>query len=89
MDPAQLLGDYMPPNHGAKIPDYGVCEHIAFICAPFFQGIESWAQYEQRRKRWEKSHQAQLVGGDNRLHSHTPSMRGREHKSQSQTQSMV
>ena len=51
LDPSHLLRDSMHPNHGAKIPDYGVWEHIAFICAPFFEGIESHSQYEQRRKR--------------------------------------
>ena len=48
LDPSHLLGTVMCPNWGgAKIPDYGVCEHIAFICAPFFEGIESQSQYEK------------------------------------------
>ena len=38
----------------AKIPDYGVQEHIAFACAPFFEGIESWSQYKKRRHTWEE-----------------------------------
>ena len=29
---SHLLGDCMHPNCGAKIPDYGVQEHIAFVC---------------------------------------------------------
>ena len=29
---SHFLGDCMCPNHGAKIPDYGVWEHIAFVC---------------------------------------------------------
>ena len=45
---------YVHLNQGAKIPDYGVQEHIAFVCAPFFEGIESWSQYEKRRHRWEE-----------------------------------
>ena len=51
LDPSHLLGDVMHLNRGAKIPDYGVWEHIAFVCAAFFEGIESRSQYEQRRKR--------------------------------------
>ena len=49
LDPSHLLCTAMHPNWGggAKIPDYGDCEHIAFICAPFFQGIESQSQYEK------------------------------------------
>ena len=47
LDHSHLYRDAMRPNQGAKIPDYGVWEHIAFICAPFFQGIESHLQYEQ------------------------------------------
>ena len=47
LDPSHLLGTVMCPNQGAKIPDYGVHKHIAFICAPFFEGIESWFQYEK------------------------------------------
>ena len=51
LDPSHLLGTVMCLNQGPKIPDYGVCEHIAFICAPFFQGIESRSKYEKRRHR--------------------------------------
>ena len=54
LDPSHFLGTEMHPNWGAKIPDHGVCEHIAFICAPFFEGIESQSQYEKRRHRWEE-----------------------------------
>ena len=54
LDPSHLLGPVMCPNRGAKIPDYGVCEHIAFICAAFFQGIKSHSQYE-KRSRGERS----------------------------------
>ena len=49
LDPSHLLGDTMHPNRGAKIPDYGVWDHIAHICAPFSQGVESRSQYEARR----------------------------------------
>ena len=40
LDPSHLLGDVMCPNQGAKILDYGVCNHITHVCAPFFEGIE-------------------------------------------------
>ena len=48
LDPSHLLGDAMHPNRGAKIPDYGVWDHIVHVCAPFFEGIESQFQYENR-----------------------------------------
>ena len=48
LDPSHLLGDTMCPNQGAKIPDYGVHDHIAHICAAFLEGIESRSQYENR-----------------------------------------
>ena len=49
LDPSHLLGNAMHPNWGAKIPDYGVCDHITHVCSPFFEGIESRSQYENRR----------------------------------------
>ena len=49
LDPSHLLGNTMHPNQGAKIPDYGVWDHIAHVCAPFFEGIESRFQYKNRR----------------------------------------
>ena len=54
IDPSHLLGTVMCPNQGAKIPDYGVWKLIAFACAPFFEGIESQSQYEERRHTWEE-----------------------------------
>ena len=48
LDLLHVLGDVMRPNRGARIPDYGVWDHIAQVCTPFFQGIESWSQYENR-----------------------------------------
>ena len=56
LDPSHLLGDTMCLNWGAKIPDYGVQDHIVHVCAPFFKGIESRPQYENRRCRWEEEH---------------------------------
>ena len=49
LDLSHVLGKVMCPNRGAKIPDYGVWDHIAQVCAPFFQGIESQSQYESRQ----------------------------------------
>ena len=50
---------------GAQILDYGVHDHIAHICAPFFEGIESRSQYENRRRRWEEEHRhTQMTSGD-------------------------
>ena len=48
LDPSHLLGDAMCLNRWAKIPDYGVQDHIVHVCTPFFQGVESWSQYENR-----------------------------------------
>ena len=47
LNPSHLLGSWMRLNHGVKILDYGVQDHIAFACAPFFQGIESHLQYKR------------------------------------------
>ena len=53
LDFSHVLGSAMRLNRGrqadAKIPDYGVWDHIAQVCAPFFQGIESQSQYESRQ----------------------------------------
>ena len=76
LDPSHLLGDAMCPNWGAKILDYGVCNHIAHVCAPFFEGIESWSQYENRRCQWEEEHRhTQMASGDHCSLSHGPNRR--------------
>ena len=49
LDLSHIVGKVMRLNHVAKIPDYGVQDHVALICAPFFRGIESHSQYEIRR----------------------------------------
>ena len=36
LDLSHILGSAMHPNRGAKIPDYGVQDHIVQVCAPFF-----------------------------------------------------
>ena len=33
----------------AKILDYGVWDHIALVCGPFFGTVESRSQYEARQ----------------------------------------
>ena len=33
LDPSHLLGDMMCLNWGAKILDYGVCDHITHVCS--------------------------------------------------------
>ena len=76
LDPSHLLGNAMCPNWRAKIPDYGVQDHIAYICAPFFQGIESRSQYENRRCWWEEDYRhAQMALGDHRSSSCGPKRR--------------
>ena len=75
LDPSHLLGTVICPNWGAKILDYGVHKHIAFICAPFFEGIESWSQYEKRRHRWAECQCTQMAVGDHWSPSHSPSKR--------------
>ena len=49
LDLSHIVGKVMHPNHAAKIPDYGVQDHVALICAPFFKGIESCHQYKVRQ----------------------------------------
>ena len=78
LDLSHILGKAMHPNRGAKIPDYGVQDHIAQVCTPFFQGIESQSQYESRRHRWEEEHRCIDALGDHRSPSHGPERRTRE-----------
>ena len=78
LDPSHLLGTAMCLNWGAKILDYGVCKHIAFICAPFFEGIESQSQYEKRRHRWEECQHTQMAVGDHHSPFCSPSKRTQE-----------
>ena len=79
LDPSHLLGDAMHLNQGTKIPDYGVWDHIAHVCAPFFEGIESRSRYENRRHQWEEEHRhAQIDSGDHHSPSHSPNRRTQE-----------
>ena len=78
LDPSHLLGTVMCLNWGAKIPDYGVRKHIAFICGPFFEGIESRSQNEKRRHRGEECQCTQMAAGDHQSPSCGPSKRTQE-----------
>ena len=49
LDLSHVVGRAMHPNRTAKIPDYGVRDHIALVCGPFFALVESRSQYEARR----------------------------------------
>ena len=76
LDPSHLLGNVMCPNWGAKILDYGVHNHITHVCAPFFEGIESRSQYENRRCRQEEEHRhTQMTLGDHCSLSCSPNRR--------------
>ena len=69
LDLSNIEGRAMHPNCAAKIPDYGVRDHIALVCGPFFGMVESRSQYEARRHRQEEEHgRAGASGGD-----HSPS----------------
>ena len=72
LDLSHIVGKAMRLNWGAKIPDYGVWDHIALICAPFFQGVESHSKYEIRRHQWEEEHGCVDASGDHRSPSHGP-----------------
>ena len=48
LDLSHVVGRAMHPNHTAKIPDYGVWDHIALVCGAFFASVESRLQYEAR-----------------------------------------
>ena len=54
LDLSHVVGRAMHPNRTAKIPDYGVWDHIALVCGPFFASVESRSQYEARRRRREE-----------------------------------
>ena len=54
LDLSHIVGRAMHPNRAAKIPDYGVRDHIALVCRPFFTMVEGCSQYEARRHRWEE-----------------------------------
>ena len=49
LDLSHVVGKSIHPNHAAKILDYGVQDHIALVCGPFFGMVEGRSQYEARR----------------------------------------
>ena len=54
LDLSHIVGKAMHLNRAAKIPDYGVWDHVVLICTSFFKGIESCSQYETRQHQWEE-----------------------------------
>ena len=75
LDLSHVVGRVMRPNRAAKIPDYGVWDHVALICAPFFRTIESRLQYETRLHRWEEEHGRVDASGNHHSPSHDPERR--------------
>ena len=75
LDLSHILGNAMHLNRGARIPDYGVWDHIAQVYAPFFQGIESQSQYENRQCQQEKEHRCTDALGDHCSLSCSPDRR--------------
>ena len=53
-------------------------DHIAQVCTPFFQGIESQSQYESRQRRQEEEHGCIDASGDHCSPSRGPERRTRE-----------
>ena len=78
LDLSHIVGRAMCLNCAAKIPDYGVQDHIALICAPFFRTIESHSQYEIRQHRWEEERKHVDASGDHRSPSCDPKRRTHE-----------
>ena len=78
LDLLHVVGKAMCPNCVAKIPDYGVWERIALICAPFFKETESRSQYKTRQHRWEEECGCVDASGDHCSPSHDPKRRTRE-----------
>ena len=56
LDLSHIVGKAMRPNRMAKIPDYGVWDHIVLVCTPFFRTIESRSQYKIRQHQREEEH---------------------------------
>ena len=72
LDLSHIVGRAMHPNRVAKIPDYGVWDHIALVCGPFFGSIESHSQYEARRRRREEERGHAGASGGHRSPSRGP-----------------
>ena len=81
LDLSHVVGRAMHPNCATKIPDYGVRDHIALVCGPFFASVESCSQYEARRRRREEAHGCASASSGHRSPSRGPERsreRGRE-----------
>ena len=72
LDLSHVVGKAMRPNRMAKIPDYGVRDDVALICAPFFRGIESHAQYEIRQRQREEERGRVDASGDHHSSPRSP-----------------
>ena len=72
LDLSHIVGKAMRPNCAAKIPDYGVREHVALVCGPFFRTIEGHSQYETRWHQWEEEHGCADASGSHRSPSRGP-----------------
>ena len=77
LDLSHVVGRAMHPNRAAKIPDYGVRDHIALVCGPFFASVESRSQYEARRRRREEARGCTSASSGHRSLSRGPE---RSHK---------
>ena len=72
LDLSHVVGRAMHPNRAAKIPDYGVQDHITLVCGPFFGMIESRSQYEARQHQREEERGHAGASGGHRSPSHGP-----------------
>ena len=72
LDLSHIVGRAMHPNRTAKIPDYGVRDHIALVCGPFFASVESHLQYEARWHQWEEERGCAGASSGHRSPSHGP-----------------
>ena len=72
LDLSHVVGRAMHPNHAAKIPDYGVRDHITLVCGPCFGSVESHSQYEARWHRWEEERGCAGASGSHRSPSRGP-----------------
>ena len=72
LDLSHVVGRAMHPNCAAKIPNYGVWDHIALVCGPFFRMVESCLQYEARRRQREEERGHAGASGGHRSPSRGP-----------------
>ena len=72
LDLSHIVGRAMHPNRVAKIPDYGVQDHITLVCGPFFRTVEGRSQYEARRHQWEEECGHTGASGSHCSPSHGP-----------------